>query len=123
MVPTVIERSSWVDREKPIRLYRIDGDKGKHKAIRLVYRMGGGNKYWGVEETDWNEAPVLSDRSLGRRLKGRLFSLYYNGPHLHMVVIRRGKATYWVVNSLLDELSNETMLAIAKGLKPLTTAK
>ena len=35
------------------------------------------------------------------------------------VVVRRGKATYWVVNSLLDELSNETMLAIAKGLKPI----
>jgi len=25
-----------------------------------------------------------------------------------------------VVNSLLDNLSNETMIAIAKGLKPLT---
>jgi hypothetical protein len=36
-----------------------------------------------------------------------------------MVVIRRGKASYWVVNSLLDELSNETMLAIAKGLRPI----
>ena len=123
VVPTVIERSSWVDREKPIRLYRIDGDTGQHKAVRLVYRMGGGNKYWGVEETDWNEAPVLADRNLGRRIKGRLYSLYYNGPHLHMVVVRRGKATYWVVNSLLDELSNETMLAIAKGLKPINQVK
>ena len=40
-----------------------------------------------------------------------------------MVVLHRGKATYWVVNTLLDSLSNETMLAIAKGLKPLTGAK
>jgi LCP family protein required for cell wall assembly len=119
MVPTVIERSSWVDREKPIRLYRIDGDRGKHKAIRLVYRLGGGNKYWGIEETDWEDAPVLGDTSLARRIKGRGYYLYYNGPHLHMVVIRRGKASYWVVNSLLDELSNETMLAIAKGLRPI----
>ena len=36
-----------------------------------------------------------------------------------MVVLRQGGATYWVVNTLLDSLSNETMLAIAKGLKPL----
>jgi len=119
MVPTVIERTSWVDPEKPVRLYRIDGDHGTHKAIRLVYRFGGGNKYWGVEETDWNEAPVLGDRSLARRIKGRVYALYYNGPHLHMVVVRRGKASYWVVNSLLDELTNETMLAIAKGLQPI----
>ena len=35
----------------------------------------------------------------------------------------QGDATYWVVNTLLDSLSNETMLAIAKGLKPLGPAK
>ncbi len=40
-----------------------------------------------------------------------------------MIVLRRKQASYWVVNTLLDSLSNETMLAIAKGLKPLTTAK
>jgi len=38
-------------------------------------------------------------------------------------VLRQGKTTYWVINTLLDSLSNETMLAIAKGLKPLTTGK
>jgi LCP family protein required for cell wall assembly len=119
MVPTVIEQSSWVDREKPIRLYRIDGDHGKHKAIRLVYRLGGANRYWGVEETDWTDAPILADKSLARRIKGHAYTLYYNGPHLHMVVIKRSQATYWVVNTLLDELSNETMLAIAKGLRPI----
>jgi hypothetical protein len=36
-----------------------------------------------------------------------------------MVVLHRGGASYWVINTLRDELSNETMLAIAKGLQPL----
>jgi hypothetical protein len=40
-----------------------------------------------------------------------------------MVVLRTPHATYWVVNTLLDSLSNETMLSIAKGLKPLTAPK
>ena len=48
---------------------------------------------------------------------------YYSGSHLHMVVLRAHGATYWVVNTLLDSLSNETMISIAKGLKPLTTVK
>ena len=39
MVPTVIERSSWIDCEMPIRVYWIDPDK-EHKAVRLVYRIG-----------------------------------------------------------------------------------
>ena len=36
-----------------------------------------------------------------------------------MVVLQTARASYWVVNTLLDALSNETMIAIAKGLKPL----
>jgi len=36
-----------------------------------------------------------------------------------MVVLQTDGATYWVVNTLLDRLSNETMIAIAKGLQPL----
>jgi hypothetical protein len=36
-----------------------------------------------------------------------------------MVVLREHGATYWVVNTVLDSLSNETMLAIARGLAPL----
>jgi hypothetical protein len=117
LVPTVIERSSWTDSTMPIRMHWIDPGE-KHKAVRLVYRMGS-NEYWGVEMTDWDNAPVLADKSLTRRIGGRIYDLYYNGPKLHMVVLRRPNARYWVINTLLDRLSNETMLAIANGLKPL----
>ena len=41
MVPTKVERSSSLDREMPLRVYRIDPDK-EHKALRLTYRIGGG---------------------------------------------------------------------------------
>jgi LCP family protein required for cell wall assembly len=121
MVPTVIERSSWTDSTMPVRLYWID-PREKHKAVRLVYRMGS-NEYWGVEMTDWHDAPVLADKSLTRRIGGRVYDLYYNGPKLHMVVLNTPKADYWVVNTLLDRISNETMIAIAKGLKPLGSVK
>jgi hypothetical protein len=121
MVPTVIERNSGIDREKPIRLYRVD-DKGKHKTVRLTFRTGA-SEYWGVQMTDWEDAPVLSERNFARTIGGRRYELHYAGPKLHMVVLRTGGATYWVVNSVLDALSNETMLAIAKGLKPLKSIR
>ncbi len=117
MVPTVIEQSSWTDDDEPVRLYWIDDDH-KHKALRLVYRTAS-NEYWGVQMTDWEDAPVLSDKSLTRRIGKRVYDLYYNGPKLHMVVLNTSKGRYWVVNTLLDRLSNETMIAIAKGLRPL----
>jgi LCP family protein required for cell wall assembly len=122
--PTVLERNSYPDTQsgdKAIRRYWIDGH-GKHKAVRLVFRTGG-NEYWGIEETDWGDAPVLSDRSFRHSVGGREMEFYYSGSHLHMVVLRAHGATYWVVNTLLDSLSNETMISIAKGLKPLTSVK
>ncbi len=118
MVPTKLADGSSLDPERPVRVYRIDPE-GKHKAVRLTYKLAGGNEYWGVEMTDWDDAPVLGDRNFVRRIGGRRYELYYNGAHLHMVVLRTDGASYWVVNSLLDRLSNETMIAIAKGLRPL----
>jgi hypothetical protein len=113
-LPTVIERSSVIDSVVPYRVYKI----GKSKAVRFTFRNGS-NEYWGIEETGWSGAPALSGKNFSEALGGRQYDFYYSGPNLHMVVLRAGGATYWVVNTLLDSLSNETMLAIAKGLRPL----
>jgi LCP family protein required for cell wall assembly len=123
-VPTILERNSFPDTapgDQAERTYWIDG-QGKHKAVRLVFRTGG-NEYWGIQETNWDGAPALADKSFRHDLGGREFDLYYSGSNLHMVVLHEHGATYWVVNTLLDSLSNETMLAIAKGLKPLTSTR
>jgi LCP family protein required for cell wall assembly len=114
-VPRLIESSSRLEFDAPLRVYNIS--KG-HRAVRLTFRIGS-NEYWGIEETNWNDAPALAQPSFTHTIKGREYGLYYAGPHLHMVVLHKDGATYWVVNSILDELSNETMLAIARGLAPL----
>ena len=116
-LPTVLERSSSLDSgygETPVRVYTLGG----RPTVRLTYKTGA-MEYWGIQETDWDDAPALSDKSLTQRVGGRTFDLYYSGSHLHMVVLRDNGATYWVVNTLLDSLSNETMLAIARGLRPM----
>jgi len=112
-VPTVLERSSAPDTEEPARVYRLGG---KYRALRLVFRTGQ-SEYWGIEETTWDKAPALGGANLTRRIGGRTYDFYYSSAHLHMVVLRQNGATYWVTNTLLDSLSNETMLAIAKGLR------
>jgi LCP family protein required for cell wall assembly len=118
MVPSVLDRSSAADSDVPVRSYRIaDG----YDAVRLVFRRG--LEYWGVQETDWADAPVLDNNNLRRVINGRNYDFYYRGTKLHMIVLRKNGATYWVVNTLLDSLSNETMIAVAKGLQPLDPAK
>jgi LytR cell envelope-related transcriptional attenuator len=113
MVPTKIDRGSSFDSEVPTRVYKI----GKRKAVRLTFRNGL-TEYWGIQMTDWEDAPALEDANTTEVIKGREYSLYYDGPNLHMVVLHHGGATYWVVNTVLNKLSNETMLEIAKGLYP-----
>jgi LCP family protein required for cell wall assembly len=113
--PRLVASGSQPAFESPIRVHTI---KKGHPAVRLTYQWGE-NEYWGIEQTDWAEAPVLADASFLQRIRGREYSLYYSGPHLHMVVLRENGATYWVVNTILDSISNETMLAIARSLRPL----
>ena len=79
----MIESSSSPDREKPYSAYRIhEGDK----AVRLVFRTAGG-AYWGIEQTSWDDAPILADKSFHHILGGRAYDFYYNGPKLHMIVL------------------------------------
>jgi hypothetical protein len=116
--PTVLESSSSPDTlagDEPARLYKIVPG---HMAVRLVFRTAGG-AFWGIEETDWPNPPAFSNRGAQRTINGRSFQLSYAGPHLHMVVLKQGHASYWVINTLLDTLSNQTMLEIAEGLRPL----
>ncbi len=123
-VPTVLESSSYPDDQYgdvSHRLYWID--KAHHdKAITLVFKTGAG-EYWDVEETNMPNPPVLADKSFQHNIKGREFQFYYSGSNLNMIALRVHDHSYWVVNTLLDSLSNETMIAIASGLKPLPAGK
>ena len=69
------------------------------------------------------DPPSLDDRSFRARLGAASSSSTTTARSLQMVVLRVHNTSYWVVNTLLDTLSNETMLAIAKGLKPLASGE
>jgi LCP family protein required for cell wall assembly len=115
LVPTVRESASHLSTVDAMRVYKLQG----HGAVRFVYSGPTELDYWGIQQTSFTEAPALEGATLTRKVGGREYRLYFNGPKLHMVAFEENGAAYWVVNTLLDKLSNETMLAIAKGLKPL----
>ena len=114
--PSVRDSSSTLSTLEPVRAYKV----GDHKAVRLVYENG--NEYWGIQEMQWEDPPILDGANIQRNIKGRDYGLYFNGPKLHMIAFKENGNSYYVINTLLDRLSNETMLAIAKGLKPLRGA-
>jgi hypothetical protein len=101
---------------EPVRAFKPAG--GEHE-LALTYVTGAGNIYWNVIETDWTSAPILRKETSTYYVAGRKYHLFTTASHIHMIVFYKGGASYWVVNTLRDELSNETMIAIAKGLQPL----
>lgn len=119
MNPTVLALGSSPDDEVPVRVYYLNPKQKRDRTVRLTYETGTIGEQYGIQQTDWKDAPVLDGRNTRQFIKGRTYDLYYSGAKLRMVVLQADGASYWVVNTLSNELSNETMLAIAKGLKPL----
>jgi hypothetical protein len=113
LVPTVRDSGSSIDDDEGIRAYKLDD----HRALRLTYHTGT-NEYWGIQQTSWDDPPILGEPTLEREIRGRNYKLFFSGPNLHIVAFEQDGGTYWVVNTLRNRLSNETMLAIAAGLKP-----
>jgi LCP family protein required for cell wall assembly len=112
--PTVLATGTRLETQMPVRLYNLEG----HRAVRLTYTNGIGD-FYGIQQTDWEDAPALADPNEVTTIKRRRYRLYYSGPNLHMVVVEMPDSYVWVVNSLLDKLSNETMLSIARSLRRL----
>ena len=116
MVPNDIEQSSTLAALEPVRVFK---PVPHTHEIAMTFVTGAGNVYWNVIETTWANPPILRHPTGHFRAAGRSYDLYTTGGNITMVVLHEGDASYWVVNSVLNDLSNETMIAIAKGLQPL----
>jgi LCP family protein required for cell wall assembly len=106
---------------QPIRVYGI-GAAGSGNNSFYAYWQNNliAGSYWGIQATKFVNAPILSNPSAVRRLDGRKYLFYFNGAHISMIaqIDRVHGVVYWVQNTLLNELSNADMIAIARSLRP-----
>jgi hypothetical protein len=116
MVPHKIAQGSALSDSEGVRGFKPIGHQ--HEAV-LTFNLAGTFKYWQIEESTWNSAPILQNPSYTFVHRGQKFQVYTTGGAVQMVALRTGRATYWVVNTILNELSNKTMLAIAESFRPL----
>jgi hypothetical protein len=92
--------------------------KGKREVV-LTFVQPDGIQHWQVEESDWTTPPILANPTGQFFFRGQKFLIYSTGGAVQMVALRTPKAVYWVTNTILNQLSNSTMIAIAKSLKPV----
>jgi LCP family protein required for cell wall assembly len=116
MVPHKIAQGATLSTSEGVRGFKPIGHQ--HEAV-LTFVQPDGIEYWQVEESTWNSAPILANPSYTFTKRGQRFQVYTTGGAVQMVALRTSRATYWVVNTILNELSNKTMLAIAESFRPL----
>jgi hypothetical protein len=97
----------------------IDNAGHGYNSLYATFQMPGiSGAWWGIQETGFADAPILQNPPTTRRLDDRTYRFYFNGPHLHMVAFAYRDRVYWVINTLLDDLTNPEMVAIARSMKP-----
>ena len=99
--------------------YSHSAERPAWEEVVLTFVMPNGIEYWQVEESTWKNAPILENPTGHIYYHGRKLQIYSTGGAIQMVALPTKGGTYWVTNSILNELSNSTMIAIAKSLRPL----
>ena len=121
MYPTVTQSASNFvpfTPTTPIRTYVIDNGGHGYNSLYAMFQMPGINgAWWGIQETGFADAPILANLTTTRTLDGGS-TLLLQRPPPHLVAFTYRKRVYWVVNTLLDDLTNPEMVAIARSLRP-----
>jgi hypothetical protein len=78
--------------------------------------LSDGVHYFGIQGIQgWSDPPSLSNPSLTKTIHGREYDIYVDGDRVSMVAWHRGNNTYWVMNDLLNTLTNDQMIGMARS--------
>jgi LCP family protein required for cell wall assembly len=102
-----------------VHVYTLpDEHKHIHHAYVAVWQQDGLGGYYDVEGMDWVNIPLFA-HARQQRIGGRSYLLVDDGSHIHDIGWRTGKVIYFVSNTLLEDLSNAQMIAIARATHTL----
>jgi LCP family protein required for cell wall assembly len=105
--------------QQKVRAYDLTDQHGHlHHAYVAVWQQSVAGGYYDFEGTDWLNPPLFAHAHT-QNVGGRSYRIVDDGSHIHVVGWRSGRTLYWVTNTLLEELSNAQLLAIAASAQPL----
>jgi LCP family protein required for cell wall assembly len=105
--------------QQMVRAYTLKDQQGNvHHAYVVVWQQNVIGGYYDFEGTDWLNPPLFA-HARTQVIDGRAYRFVDDGPHIHVIGWRSGHVLYWLNNTLLEELSNSQMLALAKSAQAL----
>ncbi|HEV7770041.1 MAG TPA: LCP family protein [Solirubrobacterales bacterium] len=121
-----VESNSYLHIQDP-RIYHVkDGDDHRHGAYRMVLSMDmpDGTHYFGMQGVQgWEDPPILNNPSETRTIHGREYDIYVDGDRVKLIAWHRGDNSYWISNSLLQVLTNDQMVGMARSAKVIIPNK
>jgi len=112
------EDDSYEHIQNPRAYHLRDTDEERHGAYRMVveWPLSDGIHYFGLQGIQgWSDPPILDSPSLTKTINGREYDIYVDGDRISLVAWHRGNNSYWVANDLLNTLSNDQMMGIARS--------
>jgi LCP family protein required for cell wall assembly len=105
--------------QQQVRAYTLKDEQGRrHHAYIVVWQQNEIGGYYDFEGTDWLSPPLFA-HTRTQTIGGVSYKIVDDGEHIHVIGWVSGSVLYWLTNTLLEELSNAQMLAIAKSARPL----
>jgi polyisoprenyl-teichoic acid--peptidoglycan teichoic acid transferase len=105
--------------QQTVRAYPLKDEHGRrHHAYVVVWQQNPIGGYYDFEGTDWLGPPLFA-HSRTQVIGGTAYKVVNDGEHIHVIGWISGNVLYWLTNTLLEELSNPQMIALAKSAQPL----
>jgi len=115
-LPTNARTAEPESSDSPFSVYTLGAGR---RAVHVTYYTDKQRGVFDVQALRWKNPPILAGVTQSRTVRGTTYYLYYNGASLHRVAWRANGVTYWLSNSLIDYLSNATMLQVATSFRPV----
>jgi polyisoprenyl-teichoic acid--peptidoglycan teichoic acid transferase len=121
-----VESNSYEHIQDP-RVYHLKDDDGdRHAAYRMVavVELSDGTHYLGVQGIrGWEDPPILNNPSLTKTINGREYDIYVDGDRIKLIAWRRGENSYWISNDLLQTMTNDQMVGMARSADVIVPKK
>ena len=101
------------------RVYHFkDTDGKRHGAYRMTMtvELPDGVHYFGMQGIKgWADPPILNNPSETRTIHGREYEIFVDGDRVKPIAWHRGENSYWISNDLLNTLTNDQMVGMARS--------
>ena len=105
--------------QQTVRPYVLfDQQNHLHHAYVIVWKQNPIGGYYDFEGSDWLNPPLFA-HARTQVIDGREYRMVDDGSHIHVIGWRSGNVLYWLTNTLLEELTNGQMIAIARSAHTL----